>query len=293
MTTWSCKSDDMKKSIIDVQGHRGCRGLHPENTLPSFVNAIDLRVNTLELDVVVSEDGYVVVSHEPWFGHEVTLSVDGQEVTAANEKEFNLYQMSYDDIARVDVGMKHHERFPKQKKYRVSKPKLSKVIEGVETYVSHQGLPKPKYNIEIKRKPIGDGTYHPAYNEFADLVVKTVTDGNVLDRVNLQSFDIETLEYLHEKYSDISLAYLVENQKDIIGSFSKLSFVPTIFSPDFTLITPELVTYCAEQNIKLIPWTVNEIEDMQNLIDMGVDGIISDYPDRLVTVARRNGVHKY
>ena len=101
---------------MDIQGHRGCRGLHPENSLPAFEKALELKVKTLELDVVVSKDHKVVVSHEPYMSHEIALDLFGNEITPKLEMAFNLYTMSYDSIKLYDCGSKKHPRFPFQKK---------------------------------------------------------------------------------------------------------------------------------------------------------------------------------
>ncbi|HSZ26331.1 MAG TPA: glycerophosphodiester phosphodiesterase family protein, partial [Cytophagaceae bacterium] len=97
-------------------GHRGCRGIYPENTLEGFRRAIDLGINSLELDVVVSKDRQLVVSHEPYMNPEICLKPDGSEITPSEEKQYNLYTMTYEEIKKFDCGLKIHPRFPNQKK---------------------------------------------------------------------------------------------------------------------------------------------------------------------------------
>jgi glycerophosphoryl diester phosphodiesterase len=108
---------------FDLQGHRGCRGLMPENTIPAMLKAIDLGVTTLEMDVVITKDNKVVVSHEPWMEKEITTKPDGSFInTTVESMEFNIYKMNYDEVVKYDVGMKPHPRFPNQQKMKVVKP---------------------------------------------------------------------------------------------------------------------------------------------------------------------------
>src|SRR6185436_12863608 len=113
---------------FDKQGHRGCRGLFPENTIPAMKNALDLGVTTLEMDAVITKDKQVVLSHEPWFGEEITTKPDGTYMGNREERKFNIYWMTYEDVKTFDVGMKPHPRFPRQKKMKVVKPLLTDVI---------------------------------------------------------------------------------------------------------------------------------------------------------------------
>ncbi|MFO0414793.1 MAG: glycerophosphodiester phosphodiesterase family protein, partial [Bacteroidota bacterium] len=129
----SPSSKKLNQSIMladqfDLQGHRGCRGLMPENTIPAMLHAMDLGVTTLELDVVISADGKVVVSHEPWMSSEIATKEDGKQVIHAEEKNLNLFRMNYTEIQKFDVGLKPHPRFPDQKKMKVVKPLLTDVI---------------------------------------------------------------------------------------------------------------------------------------------------------------------
>lgn len=266
---------------FDKEGHRGCRGLMPENTIPAFKRAIDLGVTTLEMDAVITKDKQVILSHEPFFNHEITTKADGSFVKESEEKSLNIYEMLYEQTQQFDVGLKPHPRFPKQQKTKAHKPKLSTVIDSAEAYTKAKSLPPIQYNIETKSTAATDGIYHPKPEEFVDLIMSVIQEKKIEDRVIIQSFDIRTLQFIHKKYPGIRTAYLYEPPS--INSFNsrlkELGFTPTIYSPDYSTVTNAIVKECKELGIKLIPWTVNDLAKMKELKRMGVDGIISDYPD--------------
>lgn len=264
---------------IDVQGHRGCRGLYPENTLVAFDHAIDLGVHTLEMDVVVNKDHQLVVSHEPFFNHEISTSPNNITITEDNELVHNIYALAQDEIESYDVGLKVHPRFLSQKKLSCTKPLLSKVIQSAEAK-----NPNIYYNIEIKRKPIGDKIYHPDFKIFADLLVQELNKFNLGNRAVIQCFDKETLQYLKETNCPYDLVLLVENEDGFDKNLADLGFTPAVYSPEYRLVDSSLVQLCKQAQIKLIPWTINEKKDILAMIEIGVDGIISDYPDRVIEV---------
>lgn len=270
---------------FDIQGHRGARGLLPENTLPSFKKALELGVTTLELDLCVSRDSKIVVSHEPYFSHTISTPPEGTDFNASNEKEFNLFKMTYEEIQQWDVGLKPLQGFQNQHKIAVTKPLLSDVFSMAETYVSDHERNTPLfYNIEIKSQPEGDGIYHPEVEVFADLVMNVIDSFDIHDRVIIQSFDIRPLQYLHSTYPDMVLALLIQNVDSPEVNIERLGFTPEIYSPYYLLVDDYLLGYCKENNMRLIPWTVNDANTMRSLIIKGVDGIITDYPDILIDV---------
>jgi glycerophosphoryl diester phosphodiesterase len=266
---------------FDRQGHRGCRGLMPENTIPAMLTALDLGVTTLEMDVVITKDKQVVLSHEPFFNHEISTKPDGSKVSEQEEKSLNIYQMTYDEVKRFDVGLKPHPRFPRQQKTAAYKPLLSDLFDSVAHHLKSGSRPQPYFNIETKSLHLSDGVYHPAPAEFVELLMAVIQKKGVADRVIIQSFDFRTLQYLHEKYPHIKTALLIEgtDRRGIEQQLQSLGFQPTIYSPHASLVNQQLLQYCHERNIRVIPWTVNTKEEIQKLREMGVDGIITDYPD--------------
>lgn len=265
---------------FDIQGHRGARGLMPENTIPGFLMALDSGVTTVELDVAITKDRQVVVSHEPWMSAAICLDADGNSYTEKEEKRFNIYQMTYDEVRQFDCGSKINERFPNQAKIKASKPLLRDVIVAVETQIKSNASYEVDYNIEIKSSPEGDNKFHPGIEEFSDLVYSLIDEYIPLERLVIQSFDFRVLKYWHNKYPEIRLSALVDNKKSIEDNLSDLGFKPSIYSPHLRLLSKEKVSYLHQHRIRVIPWTVNEISDMLSLKGMGVDGIITDYPDR-------------
>jgi glycerophosphoryl diester phosphodiesterase len=161
-----------------------------------------------------------------------------------------------------------------------TKPLLSDVIAAVEYHIKSYASYEVDYNIEIKSSPAGDKKSHPPVEEFSDLVYKLLDEYLPLERVVIQSFDFRVLRYWHKKYPHVRLSALVENTKSIESNLDALGFKPHVYSPYFKLLSRDKVQYLHAQRIRVIPWTVNEVSDMLSLKGMGVDGFITDYPDR-------------
>lgn len=264
---------------FDKQSDRGARGVAPENTVRSMLRALDLGVNTLGMNVVISKDNQVVLSHEPYFNNEISLTPAGKEISLKQEKTFNLYHMDYAEIKKFDVGSKVHKRFPGQQKFKAYKPLLAEVIDSVEAYVKLHKLQKPDYAIEIKTIRKGDLEFHPEPAEFAQLVMDVVVAKKMTKRTVIQAFDIRSLQYVHEKYPKIRTALMIDEKEDFENNIQALGFNPTIYSPYSVLVGKGLVDRCHAAGIKIIPWTVNRLKDMNYLVNLGVDGIITDYPN--------------
>lgn len=265
---------------FDVQGHRGARGLKPENTIPAFIAALDNGVTTIELDLVVTRDRQIVVSHEPWMSAAICLTPDGNPISKSREKEYNIYEMTYAEVAAFDCGSKGNASFPEQQPMRVSKPLLRDVIAAVEDHIRSVSRYEVDYNIEIKSSPDGDGKFHPPPAEFSDLVYELLDQYLPMRRVVIQSFDFRVLQYWHQKYPEVRLSALVENTRSVSANLERLGFSPSIYSPYYKLVNRDMVRYLHRKGIRVIPWTVNDESDMLSLKALGVDGFITDYPNR-------------
>ncbi len=237
---FSCKNMGPKK--FDLEGHRGCRGLMPENTIPAMLKAIDLGVNTLELDVVITADNKVVVSHEPFFNHEITTLPSGNTFEEKDQKQYNIYRMTYDSVLTYDVGIKPNLRFPSQQKIPAQKPLLSTLIDSVEACLSRTSHHKVFYNIEIKSKKTTDNIFHPEPEKFADLLLDIIYQKGIQSRVIIQSFDPRSLKIVSEKYPSMRISLLIEDQLIPTGHFFHLyGFKPDIVSPDYVLLSKAIV----------------------------------------------------
>lgn len=231
---FACKTAKMtgnkEAASFDKQGHRGCRGLMPENTIPAMLKAVDLGVNTLEMDIVFTADNVAILSHEPFFNHEITTKADGSFIAEKDERNYNIYKMTFAETQRFDVGLKPNPRFNEQQKIKAAKPALSAVIDSVEAYTTAKNIAKPYYNIETKTQPATDKIFHPAPAAFVDMLMKVINEKNIAERVIIQSFDPRTLKYLHKKYPAIKTALLVEaaNKSSFRKQIKDLGFTPTI-----------------------------------------------------------------
>lgn len=255
----------------------------PENTIPAFIKAIDLGVNTIEMDVVISKDKKAVVSHENYFNYETTTQPNGEYITKELQENFNIYKMDYSEVRKFDVGMKYNPNYPQQEKIKCYKPLLAEVIDSMENYAKTMKKPTLYYNIETKLLPPTDSIFHPAPKEFVDLLMAVIYEKGIEKRVTIESFDIRTLQYLHQINPNITTSLLVEDfdHKEFSQQLKDLGFTPNIYSPAKELVTAKLIAECRANNVKLIPWTVNDLETMERFVTLGVDGYINRLPESL------------
>jgi glycerophosphoryl diester phosphodiesterase len=272
--------------VVEIEGHRGARGLLPENTIPSFLKALEYGVEWIELDVAVSADGKLVVSHEPWFSHLISLAPNGQPIAEAKEKEHNIYRLKYSEIKRYDVGSLGNKGFPEQVKMKVAKPLLKDVFKAVNDYARKNKLKPVRFNIEIKSNPEWDNVYTPPPPAFAKMVYDEILKNKMDKQVIVQSFDPRPLQELRKLPVRLPIALLVGNKDGVEKSIERLGFDPDTYSPHYSLVDEALVKYLRARNIRLVPWTVNEIADLERMKTFDLDGIITDYPDRAVKIFR-------
>lgn len=270
-----------------VHGHRGCRGLRPENTLSGFLHALALGVDVLEMDVVVSADGQVVVSHDPWLAAHLCRDAAGHRIAPADERRHNLYQMPYAAIRRCDCGSWPAPSFPEQQPVPAAKPLLREVLAAAEAAPRAPGPRAVRYSVEIKSSPAGDGRYHPLPAQFLALVLAELAAAAVFARTTLLCFDVRVLRLARAlAVPGLALCLLSEDGRPWPGALGELGFQPDVFGPNYESVTPaavaELRRVCP--GTALVPWTVNEPAEMQRLLSLGVDGITTDYPDRLLAL---------
>lgn len=269
----------------EVHGHRGCRGLRPENTIPAFLHALGLGVDVLELDVVVSADRQVVVSHEPWLNPLICRGPAGELLPADGIHQHNLYCMPYAQIRECDCGLVH-PGFPQQLSQPAVKPLLREVMAATESYTVLHARRPVEYSVEIKSLPNGDGLYHPAPAEFVALVLAELDQADVATRTTVLSFDPRVLRQTHTGRPDLRTCLLVEPEQAWLPSLRELGFVPTTFGPSQSTVTAAALAEIRAlyPSLRFVPWTVNEPADFRRLIALGVEGITTDYPDQLIAL---------
>lgn len=268
---------------FSAEGHRGARGLYPENSIGAMKLAIDLPlVTTLEMDCHITKDKKVIVYHDDFISPNFVTYKNGEELGREDSKQ-PVYSYTWQELGKFDIGSKSYKAFPFQKNINTSIVLLSDLIEKAEAY-AHDKRAKPMfYNIEIKSMEGRDNVLHPPINEFTDLMLKIILDKGIAGRTVIQSFDKRAIRYVKKQYPQVKISYLVGggNKMNIEELVADLGFKPFIISPNYKLVTEQFVTDAHRNKIKVIPWTVNSPADIDALRQLGVDGIISDYPNLL------------
>jgi glycerophosphoryl diester phosphodiesterase len=256
---------------MQVHGHRGARAVLPENTIPAFEYAIEQGVDAIEMDVAVTKDDVLVISHDPVFNPEICRGADGSKV---------IRELTFQELRRWDCGSLVNPHFPKQKPVpNTHIPALEQVLA-----LAHRG--NFLFNIEAKiskDKP----QYTPSPERFADLLLQAIDRHNLRPRVIVQSFDFRILHAMKALAPDIRLAALDEDEK--LGDFVAVarSVGVKIIAPEKGMVTPSRVVAAHEAGLQVIPWTANSPQDWDAMTAAGVDGIISDDPAELIAYLKQ------
>jgi glycerophosphoryl diester phosphodiesterase len=267
---------------LEVIGHRGNVSKYPENSIEGFISLLKTGADALELDLVISGEKEVVVSHEPYMAASYMLDPEGRRIKKSEEKNYRIYEMSYDNIRKFDSGSRFNSKFPFQKRIPAYKPLLREVFEKLEAYANENDTRSLNYYLELKSEPAEYGITQPYPEEFADLVMEVVRKYNLEERVVLKSFDAQLLNEIHKKYPRAKTSYLLY-KTSIEEGLSRLNFKPDIISLHFRQINDhESVSVLQKQGYKVLTWTVNRRRNIKRMIDFGVDGIISDYPEKVL-----------
>jgi glycerophosphoryl diester phosphodiesterase len=263
----------MTLTTFDLQGHRGARGYLPENTLPSFERALAIGVDTLELDVGVTRDGVVVIHHDRRLNPDVARGPDGKWVASPAP---TLYSLSYRelqsyDVGRIRPGSEYAQRFPHQQ------PVDGTRIPRLEELFARAGA-RVRFNIETKLVPEApDETLPP--EPFARALIAEVRKAGVAARTTIQSFDWRTLKIVEREAPEVMTAYLTSGKNSDPAKVKAAG--ARLWSPDFRDLDAAKVAAAHAAGLRIVAWTVNEPADIAKVIQLRVDGIISDYPDRV------------
>lgn len=266
---------------FQIHGHRGARGLMPENTVPAFCEGAKYGVDYVELDVVITKDNQVLVSHEPWMRAEIC-----EGVNIENPQKYNIHNMTLAEVQAFDCGSKYVPKFPEQKKIKITKPLLSEVIDSLQIYCTKNGLNCPKINVEIKCWQAKDGIFQPDPKTFVELVYNVLKEKSFLNHVMIQSFDLRVLQEWQKIDSVTPKGLLIANLKSVNANIKALGFTPAWYNPYYKLVSAKTVKAAHSLGMLIVPWTVNSIDEMTKLKALGVDGIITDYPNIALTLKK-------
>lgn len=269
-------------TLPEIHGHRGCRGLLPENTLPAFLEAAEMGCDLLELDVVITADSQVLVSHEPWMSHRICRTPQGDSITEQQEHDFNIYRMTVAEAQSFDCGSTPQVAFPDQELSPQFKPTLRQVVEAVDLKMMDNGTAGVGWNIEIKSEPALYDVFQPRPERFARLVLAEIDSLGIGGRTVIQSFDPAILEEIHRTDETLATALLVDNTNGLERNLARLSYTPTHYSTAFALADKALVKTLDSLGIELLVWTVNDKSDLRRMIKLGVGGIITDHPEKAI-----------
>ncbi|MEX2403085.1 MAG: glycerophosphodiester phosphodiesterase family protein [Balneolales bacterium] len=279
MSIFACSNPEHRNGIEKI-GHRGATGLLPENTIPAFTKALDLGANGIELDVIISGDNEVVITHEPWFRHDICLTPEGEAITEENQRDNNMYEMTYEEIAQFDCGSIQRPNYPDQENMSLSKPLMKDAIMAMEEHAADNNYTPASYYVEIKSSPSWDNEFQPEPAVVAQRVYDELDDLGVLGQSLIMAFDIRVLQALNQIDEEVTQVFLVSaNKPDMAANLEELTYLPDTYAPHHSLIDADLVRNAHGQGMRITPWTVNDTEEMVRLIDLGVDGIITDYPN--------------
>lgn len=295
-------------AAFDLQGHRGSRGHRPENTLAAFEHALAIGVTTLELDIAFTADGAAVISHDQALNPDITRDANGQWLAGPGPliHSLALAQVQSHDVGRLKPGTRYARQFPLQRPQDGQRiPTLAQLFMRVQELRADQ----VRFNLETKIDP-SQPANTLAPEPFARALLAVIREHGMEQRVTIQSFDWRPLQVISQLAPAIPTAYLTSERNPNSdttrtqgqwtagfllrdhGSTARTVKAAggTIWSPHFNDLTPALLQEARELGLKVIPWTVNEAPDIERIIAMGVDGIISDYPDRVRELMRKRGM---
>jgi glycerophosphoryl diester phosphodiesterase len=301
----------LQASAFDLQAHRGGRGLRPENTLASFENALRMGVTTLELDIAITADGIPVISHDSALNPAITRDAQGQWLQERGPliKSLTLAQVQSYDVGRINPTSRYAREFPDQQPRDGQRISTLAVLFKL---VNDLGAKDVHFDMETKINPhYPESTLAP--EAFVNTLLAVIRDAGMTRRVMVQSFDWRTLELLHQLEPGLRTMYLTIEApdfntlkdgawnaghllKDHGGSVSRMirasagSAAGVIWAPNDSNLSVSLVKEAQGLGLQVIPWTVNQKPQMERLMDWGVDGIITDYPDRLRAVMLQKGM---
>ncbi len=267
-----CNQCLFAQQSFKISGHRGFRGLYPENSIIGFQKAIEIGADAIEFDVVVNKDSQLVVSHEPYI--DPTYCISKGENIAANLKSNRIFNMTQQEIENFDCGSKIHPKFKDQLKISVTKPLLQTVFDSVD-------FQDKTILFEIKYK-YGDTLNYPSLETYTNIVLNEANASKYKSQIIFMSFDAAILNQIYQMDSTSKLVYLVyQPKRNVLLFLEHLSFNPYALGLFYLTISKKKIQILNKKGIQTFAWTVNSEKKAQKLIKAGVDVLITDFPDRM------------
>lgn len=261
-----------------VIGHRGSRELKPENTIPAFIKALQLGARGLELDLFLTRDNKVVVTHDAIISAELCLSPEGEPLSQEDGKRMRIYGLDLKDLKPFDCGSEPNPDFPYQDNTEAHIPLLTEVIKAVNQYA--ENATAIGYFMELKSDPATDHIYHPEPAELVERVLEVIEWHKIEGQSLIMSFDKRCLKEVKKQAPNLMTGLSLEEETEIQQHLDELGFIPDAIFPYYSLINKSLMGFCKVEGLKVYPWTVNEEEEIRKILKFDIAGLITDYPDR-------------
>ena len=256
---------------FQIIGRQGCRGVMPGNTLPAFMHALKTGIDIIELDIMITRDGQLVVTDNP-----VLTSQHYYHPEIKTEQL--VFDLSYEELKSYDCGKRFNNQFPFRRMVSSNIPLLKEVFSRIEKFILWNNARPMKYFIDVKTSPDTDNILHSKPEEIIVALTDILRSFNITRRCTVISTDVRPLQLMKRLNQQVKIGLKIENEESISDNISALGFIPEVFIPDYHSVSRDVLFTAQHLGMKVIPGGANELLDMNELINMGVDGLITDYP---------------
>ena len=279
----------VKESInnhFEIHAYRGGRGWMPENTIAACIESIRKGATNLHIDVLMCADGELVAAQDALLSARHYIHAEAAPFTLHENAVYNIYQMNYEQVMQFECGLKKQHGFPDQQLVKSSIPLLRQLIDRVEKFVIWNRRRPVHYNFEIQSFAGGDDLFHPKPELFVLALYDLMRQKAIVNRSLIQSSDVRVLKVIRRIEPEIKISFSTTEYSWELEHTMLKELKPDYVSPDFRIVNRSLVELLHSRNIKIIPRVVNEILDINEMKQLGTDGVLTDYPDRAVMILR-------
>jgi glycerophosphoryl diester phosphodiesterase len=268
-------NNNSENNNIVIEGHRGARGKYPENSLSAFKYALDNSIDVLEMDLQLTKDKKIIIYHDKRINLNLCNGINNQEIK----------KLTLQEIKEYECGSKFNPDFPNQ--IKTTNEKIITLEELLEFINKNYYFNSIKLNVEIKTEEFIDN--NDEIIEFTNVLLNIIKKYNLENRIIISSFDTRPLKYIKQVNENYTTAFLLENTKIDESTIRLIKELKVnIFSPEYILLNKNIVNIVHENNIKIVTWTINDKKSVDEMIEIGVDGIITDYPVEIRNYINKN-----